>query len=208
MRRPPLPPAGTVLDLPLSDRGGDEAQVRVLAVARRDLLAAPDVAPVLDLFADALLVEVTHHGRDVLPGAWVDESVLSLPARTRPVAVDASRIRFPAVVLDEGHGSVLAWGETLWPLPLDGSVRVPASCRPGVHRVPALRRLVLTALGRGREVALTRWHEEGFDVPWHDVRLVPHAVWWFDVAQVPRHMRYADAARAQGRPVERFTLTS
>ncbi|MFC0674799.1 hypothetical protein [Brachybacterium hainanense] len=199
---PPLP--GTVLDLSLSDAPGDTAQVRVLAGTRRDLLTVPDPTPVLRFFLDAALVEVTVRGRDVIPGAWVDESLAMLDARPHRAPVDPLGLRFPAVVLGEGSDSMLAWGETSWPLPLDGSVRVPDSCRPGVHRVPELRRLTLSALGRGDEVALTRWHQEGFEVPWHDVRLVPHAQWWFDIAQVPRTMRYADAARAQGRPLERF----
>lgn len=206
MRRHEPPAPGTVLDLPLSPAPGDVAQVRVLAAARRDLLAAPDPAPTLRLFADAVLVEVSFRGRELLPGAWVDDSLGTLERRPRPSPVDPARIRFPAVVLGEGRGSVLAWGETSWPLPLDGSVQVPESCRPGVHRAAELRRLALTALGRRAEVALTRWREEQFDVPWHDVRLVPHAAWWFDIAQVPHEMRYADAARSQGRPPERFLL--
>lgn len=60
------------------------------------------------------------------------------------------------------------------------------------------------ALGRRDDVALTLWRDPAFEVPWHDVRLVGRARWWFAMAQVPSGMRYADAARTQGLDVERF----
>src|SRR5699024_11198195 len=55
----------------------------------------------------------------------------------------------------------------------------------------------LVALGRRDEVALTLWRQDGFEVPWHDVRLIPRAAWWFEIAQVPPGTRYADAEAAQ-----------
>ena len=54
------------------------------------------------------------------------------------------------------------------------------------------------AAGRRQEVALTLWRDPGFEVPWQDVRLVPHARWWFEMADVPPTATYADAARLQG----------
>lgn len=204
----PAPERGAVLRLPLTAAPGDEAQVRILADLRRDV--APHIDPSradpLRAVAGGVLVEVHAGGRMVLPGTWASREALEVlePAPGPRPRLRAADLRMPAVVLGDGPAAVLAWGETIWPLPFDGSASVPASCRPAVHGRADLRRLVLAALGRIDEVGLTLWSAPGFEVPWHDVRLVPRARWWFAIAQVPAGMRYADAARAQGVDVERL----
>jgi hypothetical protein len=196
--------AGQVLALPLTQDDGDAAQVRVLLdlreLARRDSVAAEHLAA----FGDGVLVEVRAGGRLVLPGAWAERSVLGLAPAGPSQRVREADLRMPAAVVGGTGRTALAWGETRWPLPLDATVAIPSSCRPGPHSLPELRRLALHAAGRRREIALTLWQDPGFDVPWRDVRLVPHASWWFEIAQVPPGMRYADAAAAQGLEVERL----
>lgn len=122
--------------------------------------------------------------------------------------VRGSDLRLPAALLGTGSEAVLAWGETRWRLQLDSAIAVPDSCRPGLHSAAQLRRLALVALGRREQVALTLWQDPSWDVPWHDVRLVPRAADWFSIAGVPSGLRYADAARAQGVPVERLLPSS
>lgn len=201
-----VPERGTCLRLPLTDAPGDAAELRVLADVDRDLAphAPTDRRWPLSLLPGACLVEVSLGSRLVLPGAWVrsgDVGTLPVTGRRR---VRVEDLRMPAVVLGEGSEAVLAWGETVWPLPFDDSVAIPAVCRPDVHSLARLRRLALIALGRQEDVALTLWRDPSFEVPWHDVRLVRRARWWFAMAQVPSGMRYADAARAQGLDVGRF----
>ena len=57
---------------------------------------------------------------------------------------------------------------------------------------------MLVALGRRSEIALTLWQAPDLEIPWHDVRLLPHAQRWFELAGVPPGTRYADAERIQG----------
>lgn len=193
---------GTSIALPLGtttpDSAGDEAVVRLLAVPRRDLTRAGALAAPLRPFADAVLVEVSVGGRVVLPGAWVEPAVLGhgrpLP-RTQVVPQD---LRFPAVIAGEGRRAQLHWGETVWPLPFDDTVAIPAVCRLGIHSASRLRRLALVAAGRRKDVALTMWQKPDFEIPWHDVRLVPHARWWFEMAEVPPTATYRDALQMHG----------
>jgi hypothetical protein len=202
-----VPSPGELFPLPLTDRAGDDAQLKILLVRSRLLWTSgngTDPARSLAPFEGDLLVEVRSRGRVVLPGAWLEAAaVRTLSAQGRePVA--AADLRLPAVVLGTGSEAVLAWGETRWQLPFDDSVAIPGSSRPGAHSLPTLRRLALVAAGRRQDVGLTLWRDEDFEIPWHDVRLAPRAGWWFELAQVPPTMRYADAARAQSVPVERL----
>ena len=194
--RAPLP--GTRVEIALTDDPRDTAEVRVLAVPRRDLSRDGVLSAPLGPFADALLVDVLHEGRLVIPGAWVQPEVLErgTPLAARPVR--ASDLRLPAVIRGKGAGAELHWGETIWPLALDGHLAVPPASRPSPHPYSRLRRLLLVATGRREEVALTLWQSPSFEVPWHDVRLLPRAERWFELAQVPAGMRYADAEQAQG----------
>lgn len=200
------PSAGTVVEVPLSSRPGDTAEVHVLADVDRDLRphAVPGRPGALDPWTGAALVTASAGGRVLLPGAFVraDDLVRARVAGHR--APHAEDLRMPAVVLGDADDAVLAWGETRWPLPLDGRLAIPAALRPGVHSLAQLRRLALVAQGRTEELGLTLWRRPGFEVPWHDVRLAPRARWWFELAQVPPGMRYADAARSQHVPIERF----
>ncbi|PWH05752.1 hypothetical protein DEO23_11140 [Brachybacterium endophyticum] len=200
--------AGDVLRLPLTAREGDAAEVRVLLDLRelrgRDQAAAEH----LSVLGEGVLVEVRVGGRLLLPGAWTERSLLDLAADGQHRPVRAGDLRLPAVVLGGTGRTTLAWGETRWPLQLDASVAIPASCRPSPHSLPELRRLVLHASGRRAEIALTLWQDPRFDVPWHDVRLVPRASWWFEIAQVPEGMRYADAAASQDVRVDRLLPAS
>ena len=70
----PLP--GTRVRIPLTDRPGDEAVVRVIAAPRRDLARRGQLWEPLRPFADALLVDVRAGERLLLPGAWVQHEVL------------------------------------------------------------------------------------------------------------------------------------
>lgn len=195
---------GDELALPLAPREGDDARVRVLLDMRTLATNAPDAAEHLAVFGDGVLVEVRVRDRLVLPGVWAERSVLELAPTGRHETVLAEDLRLPAAVVGGTGRTSLAWGETRWPLPLDATVAIPSSCRPGPHSLPELRRLALHAAGRRAEIALTLWQDPGFDVPWRDVRLVPHATWWFEIAQVPPGTRYADAAAHQGVDVERL----
>ena len=192
----PLP--GTRVSIPLTDDPRDVAEVRVIAVPRRDLVQGGVLSAPLGPFADALLVDARVAGRTALPGAWVQPEVLErgtpLPVRPPPAAA----LRLPAVIRGKGAGAELHWGETIWPLSLDGHLAVPATSRPSPHPYSRLRRLLLVAAGRREEVGLTLWQHPGFEIPWHDVRLLPRADRWFELAQVPSGMRYADAEQAQG----------
>lgn len=201
----PLP--GTLFALRLTDRTGDAATLRVLADAERDLAphAAADRPWPLEPVRDGVLVDVSVGGRAVLPGAWVTRHGLDRATGMGRERVRPTDLRMPAYVLGEGSGSVLAWGETVWPLPFDDSVAIPAACRPGVHSLSELRRLVLVALDRRADIGLTLWQDPALEVPWQDVRIVPRARWWFEMAQVPTGMRYAEAARAQGVELERLS---
>lgn len=192
------PTPGTTVALPLGTPRGDQALIRLLAVPRRDLTRAGGLAVPLQPFANALLVEVSVGGRVVLPGAWVEPAVLQHGQPAPRSQVVPQDLRFPAVVAGNGASAALHWGETIWPLPFDDTVAIPAACRAGTHSAAQLRRLALVAAGRRQEVALTLWRDPGFEVPWQDVRLVPHARWWFEMADVPATATYADAARLQG----------
>lgn len=195
------PAPGTTVALPLDPDGldaEDVALVRLLAVPRRDLTRAGTLAVPLQPFADALLVEVTVGGRVVLPGAWAEPSVLQQGRPAPRTQVVPDDLRLPAVVAGEGSAAQLHWGETVWPLPFDDTVAIPAVCRAGIHSTARLRRLALVAAGRRRDVALTLWRNPSFEVPWHDVRLVPHARWWFEMADVPPTATYRDALRLHG----------
>ena len=86
----------------------------------------------------------------------------------------------------------------MWPLDLGGAVAIPDAARADPHPLSRLRRLLLVAAGRRAEIALTMWQAPDFEIPWQDVRLLPRAASWFELAQVPTSMRYADAERAQG----------
>lgn len=201
------PAAGDMFRLPLTDRTGDDARVRILVVRSRLLWTSGngvDPARSLAPFVGDLLVEVDVGGQVVLPGTWLEAQALDTLVPLGRHQVCARDLRLPAVVLGQGSGAELAWGETRWPLPFDDSVAIPDSCRPGAHSVATLRRLVLAAAGRREDIGLTLWRSDDFEVPWHDVRLAPRARWWFELAQVPPTMRYADAARAQSVPVERL----
>lgn len=195
------PAPGTTVALPL-DRHGldaeDVALVRLLAVPRRDLTRAGTLAVPLQPFADALLVEVSVDGRVVLPGAWAEPSVLQQGRPAPRTQVVPDDLRLPAVVAGEGSAAQLHWGETVWPLPFDDTVAIPAVCRAGIHSTARLRRLALVAAGRRQDVALTLWRDPSFEVPWYDVRLVPHARWWFEMADVPPTATYRDALRLHG----------
>lgn len=192
----PLP--GTRVRIALTDRPGDEAVVRVIAVPRRDMARNGVLSEVLAPFAEALLVDVSVAGTVVLPGAWVEPEVLRRGAAIAPIPVTAADLRPPAVIAGTPQRAALCWGETVWPLDLGGVVAIPETARACPHPLSRLRRLVLVAAGRRAEIALTLWQHPDFEVPWHDVRLLPRAAAWFELAQVPPGMRYADAERAQG----------
>lgn len=192
----PLP--GTRVRIPLTERPGDEAVVRVIAVPRRDLAHGGRLSPVLAPFADALLVDVSAAGRTLLPGAWVETEVLERGAPIAPLPTTAADLRPPAVIAGTPDRAALCWGETIWPLDLGGVVAIPDSARPSPHPLSRLRRLALVAAGRREEINLTLWRDPALEIPWHDVRMLPRAAAWFELAQVPPGMRYADAESAQG----------
>lgn len=195
------PAPGTTVALPLDPQGDDLedlALVRLLAVPRRDLTRAGALAAPLLPFADALLVEVSMAGRVVIPGAWAEPSILQQGRPAPRTQVVPDDLRLPAVVAGEGSAAQLHWGETVWPLPFDDTVAIPTVCRASIHSAARLRRLALVAAGRRQDVALTLWRDPGFEVPWHDVRLVPHARWWFEMADVPPTATYRDALRLHG----------
>lgn len=198
MRRSVAP--GSLLALPLTSAEADRAEVRVLLDPSHAERSAREN---LRIFGDGVLVEVRYRGQSLIPGMWADPRILQIPVEGHE-SVRAADLRLPAVILGSGAHAQLAWGETRWPMALDSALAIPQSCRPGVHSAAQLRRLALVALGRRDEVALTLWQDPAMDVPWHDVRLVPHAAAWFSAAQVPVGMRYADAADWQGFPVERL----
>jgi hypothetical protein len=176
----PLP--GTRVRIPLTDRPGDQAVVRVIAAPRRDLARGGRLSDALAPFADALLVDVhLERGESLAP---------------TPVA--AADLRPPAVIAGTPERAALHWGETVWPLDLGGAVAIPEAARADPHPLSRLRRLLLVAAGRRAEIALTLWQAPDFEIPWHDVRLLPRAASWFELAQVPPGLRYADAERAQG----------
>ena len=62
----PLP--GTRVRIPLTDRPGDHAVVRVIAAPRRDLARAGRLSEALRPFAEALLVDVHVGEKLLLPG--------------------------------------------------------------------------------------------------------------------------------------------
>lgn len=190
-------PVGSAVGLALTDRPGDEAVVRVLAVPRRDLLIDGALPEPLVPFADALLVDVAAGGRTVLPGAWIEPRALDAGTPCSAPPVTAADLRLPAVVHGDGPRAELHWGATRWSLPFDDSVEVPRTCRAAAHSSATLRRLALVAAGRRDEIPLTIWRDPSFEIPWHDVRLAPRASWWFELAQVPFGMRYRDALEAQ-----------
>lgn len=192
----PLP--GTRVRIALTDQPADQAVVRVIAVPRRDLAHGGQLSPALAPFADALLVDVTLAGRTLLPGAWVQPEVLERGAPIAPIPVTAADLRPPAVIVGTTERAALCWGDTVWPLDLGGVVSIPDSSRAAPHPLSRLRRLALIAAGRRQEIGLTMWRDPGFEVPWHDVRMMPRAASWFELAQVPPGMRYADAELAQG----------
>lgn len=188
---------GDLASIDLSPVPGDSALVRVLAVPERDLLRDGQLPVGLAPFQDAVLVEVMSNGHVALPGAWVRPEVIRQAHAAGHQPVGEADLRLPAVVIGDGSRAALHWGETIWPLPFDDSVAIPSSCRPHAHSLPELRRLVLAATGRRSEIALTLWQQPDFEVPWHDVRLVPRPAWWFELAQVPAGMRYRDAVAVQ-----------
>lgn len=192
----PLP--GTRVRIALTDRAGDQAVVRVIAAPRRDMAHGGRLSPALAPFAEALLVDVSLGERMILPGAWVEREVLERGTPLAPVPVTSADLRPPAVIAGTVEDAALCWGETVWPLDLGGVVAIPDSGRAGPHPLSRLRRLALVAAGRREEIALTLWRDPAFEVPWHDVRLLPRAASWFELAQVPPGMRYADAERSQG----------
>ncbi|MGP5087302.1 hypothetical protein [Brachybacterium tyrofermentans] len=192
----PLP--GTRVTIPLTDAPGDLAVVRVIAAPRRDMVHADRLGTPLQPFADSLLVDVSVGARLVLPGAWVQREVLERGTPIGPVRVGAADLRPPAVIAGDGEHAQLHWGETVWPLDLGGVVAIPATARASAHPLSRLRRLVLVAAGRRADIALTLWQDPGFEVPWHDVRLLPRAARWFELSGVPAGMRYSDAERAHG----------
>ena len=196
MRRPdPLP--GTRVRIALSDAPGDSAEVRVIAAPRRDMARAGALSRPLQPFADALLVDVRVGEQVLLPGAWVQPEVLERGTPLAPTTVTAADLRPPAVIAGPAEDAALHWGETVWPLDLGGVVSIPEAARADPHPLSRLRRLVMVAAGRRDEVGLTLWRSEDFEIPWQDVRLLPRATSWFELAQVPAGMRYADAERAQ-----------
>jgi len=192
----PLP--GTRVRIPLTDRVGDEGTVRVLAAPRRDMVRGGRLSPVLEPFADALLVDAWIGEKLVLPGAWVQTEVLERGTAISPVPVAAADLRPPAVIAGTPDRAALCWGETVWPLDLGGVVSIPMASRAAPHPLSRLRRLLMVAAGRRAEIALTLWRDPDFEIPWHDARLLPRAAAWFELAQVPTGMRYADAEAHQG----------
>jgi len=196
--RPAAPLPGTRVRIALTDRSGDDAVVRVIAAPRRDMAVHGCLSEALAPFADALLIDVTAGGRTVIPGAWVEPEVLDRGTPLAPVPVTAADLRPPAVIAGTPEHAALRWGETVWPLDLGGVVSIPTSARADPHPLSRLRRLALVASGRRAEIALTLWQAPDFEIPWHDVRLLPRAASWFQLAQVPPGMRYADAEAAQG----------
>ncbi|WP_114854734.1 hypothetical protein [Brachybacterium sp. YJGR34] len=197
MRRPdPLP--GTRVTVPLTEHPGDLAVVRVITAPRRDLTRAGRLSVPLQPFADALLVDVAVDGRLVLPGAWVQHEVLERGAPLHPTPVSAADLRPPAVLVGTPEQAALHWGETVWPLELGGAVGIPPAARADPHPLSRLRRLLMVATGRREQIGLTLWRDPAFEIPWQDVRLLPRAAAWFELAQVPPGLRYADAERFQG----------
>ena len=197
MRRiDPLP--GTRVRITLTDRPGDIAVVRVIAVPRRDMTRGGLLSVPLQPFDESILVDVSVGGTPLLPGAWVQQEVLERGTPLAPVPVSAADLRPPAVISGAAEHASLHWGETVWPLDLGGVVAIPDSGRAAPHPLSRLRRLVLVAAGRRAEIALTLWRDPDFEIPWQDVRMLPRAAAWFELAQVPPGMRYADAERAQG----------
>lgn len=194
---PQPPPSGTQVAIALTARPGDHAIVRVVAAPHRDLADPCGAAQLLEPFTGALLVDVRVGERLVLPGAWVRREVIDRGEPVPPRPVRSADLRPPAVIVGDGQDAALHWGLTTWPLALQVPLVIPAAARPDPHPTARLRRLVLVALGRRDEVALTLWRQDGFEVPWHDVRLIPRAAWWFEIAQVPPGTRYADAEAAQ-----------
>lgn len=192
---------GTRLQLGLTDRPGDEAELTVIVEAGTLIRRRPSRPDGQDnplrAVSGAVLVAASVEGRCVLPGAWAWPAELESLPRLGRRPLRPADLRLPAVVLGEGDRAQLAWGETLWPLPFDGAVAIPAAARPGAHRRTELRRLVLAAAGRREDVGLTLWRSPDFEIPFHDVRLLPHARWWFDMAQVPP-LPYAEIAELQG----------
>lgn len=177
----------------------DHAEVRVVAVPRRDLVRnGGQLSTPLRPIAESLLVDVSVGGRTVIPGAWAQPEVMERGEPIAPRSVTTADLRPPAVIVGDGPEVAMHWGETVWPLRLDAALAIPSSARLSPHPLSRLRRLALVASGRREEVGLTMWRDPGFEVPWHDVRLLPHAAWWFEIAQVPAGMRYADAEAAQG----------
>lgn len=196
MRRiDPLP--GTRVRITLSDRPGDTAVVRVIAVPRRDMARGGLLGIPLQPFAESILVDVSVGERTLLPGAWVQQEVLERGTPLAPVPVTAADLRPPAVISGPPEQASLHWGETVWPLDLGGVVAIPAASRADPHPLSRLRRLALIAAGRRAEIGLTLWRDPAFEIPWQDVRLLPRAGSWFELAQVPPGMRYADAEHAQ-----------
>lgn len=193
-----LPLPGTRVRIAVTDRPGDEAVVRVIAAPLRDLTHGGRLSEALAPFAEALLVDVWVAGTIALPGAWVQREVLDRGTPIAPIPVTAADLRPPAVIAGTTERAALCWGETVWPLELGGVVAIPEAARAAPHPLSRLRRLVLVALGRRAEIALTLWQAPDFEVPWHDVRLLPHAGRWFELAGVPPGTRYADAERIQG----------
>lgn len=192
----PLP--GTRVRIPLTDATGDDAVVRVIAAPCRDMARDGILSEPLRPFSDALLVDVHVGGRLVLPGAWVEHEVLRRGTPIAPTPVAAADLRPPAVIAGTPEHAELHWGETVWPLDLGGAVAIPDSARAEPHALSRLRRLLLVAAGRRDEIALTMWQAPDFEIPWQDVRLLPRAASWFELAQVPPGMRYADAEQLQG----------
>ena len=88
----PLP--GTRVRIPLTDRPGDEATVRVIAAPRRDMVGGGRLSSALEPFADALLVDAWIGERLVLPGAWVQTEVIQRGTAVAPVPV-AAAVRDP-----------------------------------------------------------------------------------------------------------------
>ena len=196
MRRPdPLP--GTRVRIALTDRPGDSAEVRVIAAPRRDMSRSGVLSAPLQPFAEALLVDVSVGERTLIPGAWVQPEVLERGTPLAPTPVTAADLRPPAVIRGCSEQAQLHWGETVWPLDLGGAVAIPEAARADPHPLSRLRRLAMVASGRRQEVGLTLWRDPAFEIPWQDVRLMPRAAAWFDLAQVHSGMRYAEAEQAQ-----------
>ena len=204
LRRSQTPAPGTVLRTRLSESGDEELHLRVIADADRDLRQGTTASGEWSLapFSGAVLVEATVGGRIALPGAWIRENDLAPLERIGLAPVELRDLRLPAVIWGRGERAELVWGQSRWRMPLDPVVIIPPSLRAAVHSLVQVRRLALVALGRRAEVALTLWQDPDFDVPWHDVRLAPRAATWFELAQVPPTMIYADAARAAGIDVD------